>query len=194
MRWATRSLIHFDRVISAWLIRRFIDPEATFVFLSQGVPVPPDVTPFGLPGANHGAHDNDTSTFQHLLTTYSIRDSALAEIGGIVSGVVAHVMQDANVDGLQSRDARIAGLLTLAEGIMLVSATDDDCLERSLPLYDALYARIQAHGVMARVATAASSTSVLQQTLQFAHATAALRAVRAPFSPDAFARALRDPQ
>lgn len=190
MKWATRALIHFDRVISAWLIQRFIDKDATFVFLAEGGAAPADATLFGLPGARLAAHDSGASTFQRILEAYSIQDAALAEINRIVADVVGHVLKDPDRFGLEGRDPRAAGLLALAEGVMLVSANDHECLARSSPVYDALYARVQAQLVTARIAPAAGAT-VLEQTLKFARATALLRKESASFSSEAFERALR---
>jgi hypothetical protein len=56
MKWATRDHVHMDRVASPWLIKRFIDPEAEFVFLPFGKehPIPDDVIPFAIPGVKIG--------------------------------------------------------------------------------------------------------------------------------------------
>ena len=56
MRWATRAGVHIDRASSAWLIRRFIDAEATFVFVTDREDVPPDATPFDMRGVEYGHH------------------------------------------------------------------------------------------------------------------------------------------
>jgi len=188
MRWATRALIHFDRVASAWLILRFIDPDAQFTFLEEGEEAGPDVTLFGVPGAALASHDGRGTTFQRILETHAIRDVALSKLGRIVADVVDHVMKDRGRVGLALRDPHVGGALAIAEGTMLLAATDTDCLQLSLPLYDALYARLQAQ--IALEGLAKSPGSVLEETVQISNATRVLRESRWNFSSDAFAKAL----
>ena len=59
MRWATRQSIHIDRASSAWLIRRFIDPSAQFVFVADPAEVPTDATPFDMTGVDLSHHGSD---------------------------------------------------------------------------------------------------------------------------------------
>jgi hypothetical protein len=56
MKWATRAGIHVDRIACAWLIRRFVDPEAEFVFVADPDQVPDDATPFDMRGVDLGHH------------------------------------------------------------------------------------------------------------------------------------------
>jgi hypothetical protein len=189
MRWATQKLIHFDRVISAWLILRFVDPAAQFNFLAADEVPAADVILFGIRGAHLGSHDTTASTFQRILATYSISDPSLEVLAKIVADVVDHVMHDRDRTGFASRGIFAGGMLALAEGTLLLSTTDEECLERSLPLYDAIYARLQAQIALDQVAPSPPA-SVLDQTLQLSRAAEVLRGARAPFSGDAFAAAL----
>ena len=61
MKWATRAGVHIDRAACAWLIRRFVDPAAEFVFVHDGDPVPDGATPFDMPGADLAHHGADCS-------------------------------------------------------------------------------------------------------------------------------------
>ena len=65
MRWATRAGCHIDRAASAWLIRRFVDAEAEFVFVDDPDDVPADATPFDMRGARL-SHRNGDCTFETL--------------------------------------------------------------------------------------------------------------------------------
>ena len=83
MRWATRRGCHVDRASCAWLIRRFIDPAAEFVFVDDPDEVPADATPFDMRGVELSHHEGDCS-FETFLRLYRLDDPALAEIGRIV--------------------------------------------------------------------------------------------------------------
>ena len=83
MKWATRAGIHIDRASSAWLIRRFIDPDAEFVFVTDPDDVPADATPFDMRGVAYGHHGNDC-TFETLLRRHDLADPALWRIAAIV--------------------------------------------------------------------------------------------------------------
>jgi len=83
MKWITRRGCHVDRAGSAWLIRRFVDPDAAFVFVDDPDEHPFDATPFDMPGAELSHHDGDC-TFETLLRRYALADQALVEIGRII--------------------------------------------------------------------------------------------------------------
>ncbi|MFJ9794535.1 chromate resistance protein ChrB domain-containing protein [Streptomyces sp. NPDC101145] len=84
MKWATRAGIHIDRAACAWLIRRFIDPDAEFVFVTDPAHVPADATPFDMRGAELGHHRGDCS-FETILRVHHLTDDpALRRIADIV--------------------------------------------------------------------------------------------------------------
>jgi hypothetical protein len=70
MKWATRKAIHIDRAACAWLIRRFLDPEAEFVFVTDPADVPAEATPFDMRGVDLGHHGGDCS-FETISTAMS---------------------------------------------------------------------------------------------------------------------------
>ena len=76
MRWATRSGPHVDRTACAWLIRRFIDADAEFVFVDDPDDVPADATPFDMRGVELGHHDGECS-FEAVLRRYELTDPVL---------------------------------------------------------------------------------------------------------------------
>ena len=83
MKWATRAHCHVDRAACAWLIRRFIDADADFVFVDDPDDVPADATPFDMRGVELGHHDGECS-FEAFLRHYELLDPVLWEIGRIV--------------------------------------------------------------------------------------------------------------
>jgi hypothetical protein len=76
MRWATRAGVHIDRAACAWLLRRFIDPEASFVFVDDPAEVPSNATPFDMRGVELGHHGGDCS-FETILRRYELEDPVL---------------------------------------------------------------------------------------------------------------------
>ena len=84
MRFVTRSKVHVDRIATAWAIRRFIDPGATFLFVDRNADVSGlDAIPFDMRGAELGHHAG-RCTFEVLLDSYELRDPALRRMGDIV--------------------------------------------------------------------------------------------------------------
>jgi hypothetical protein len=143
MKWVTRDFVHLDRVASPWLIKRFIDRDAVFVFVPWGEGPRPEVAiPFALPGAELGPHDTAGSTFRKLLMKYRLDDPALDALARIIEAGIDYVLHDVQPEG----SARTAlGLLAISEGTMLLEDDDAAIIARSLPLYDALYAYLTAH-------------------------------------------------
>ena len=83
MRWATRRHCHIDRAACAWLIRRFLDPEAIFVFVDDPEEVPTDATPFDMRGVELSHHGGQCS-FETFLRRYELDDPVLWDLARIV--------------------------------------------------------------------------------------------------------------
>jgi hypothetical protein len=134
MKWVTRARPKVDRVACPWLILRFVDPAAEFLY------VPPDqvqavarregATAFDVPGAELGHHGAECS-FDAIIRKYGLDDPALQALARIVRGADT----DARDLTPESR-----GLEAIAEGFRLVYADDHALLQAELPVYDALYA------------------------------------------------------
>ncbi len=140
MHWVTTRIIHFDRVASAWLISRFIDPEASFDFIEPGAEFPAGATTFSVAGGDIGRHDKDGTTFSKLIKRHKLVDPALQELERVVVAGVAYVMEGRQPRA-DDRPAWIAvGLLAVAEGLLALEETDADILAKSLPVWDAVYA------------------------------------------------------
>lgn len=129
MRWATRAAIHIDRSASAWLIRRFIDSEAEFIFVTSPDDVPTGARPFDMRGVEYGHHGNDC-TFETLLHRYDLTDPVLWRIGEIV--------HEADLDDGRFDAPEAPGLDTVLRGLSMV-VDDHRVLEVTGPLFDGLY-------------------------------------------------------
>jgi len=140
MRWVTRESVHLDRVASPWLIRRFIDPAAAFVFIDPAQPRPEDAIPFALPGAEIGMHDADGSTFDKLVARYRIDDPAIADVAGVVRAGIRHLFGEDQGDASPETIGLGVTLLALSEGVMVLEPDDRANIAASSVIYDAFYA------------------------------------------------------
>lgn len=134
-RWITRRRPKIDRIACPWLIRRFIDPDASFLFVEpdQVLAVAEELAgiAFDLDGAPI-THDGELCSFDVLLDRSGIQDPALADLATIIRGA-----DTARPD----LAPEAAGLLALSIGISALAGEDDHlALERGMALYDALYA------------------------------------------------------
>jgi hypothetical protein len=128
VKWATRSGVHVDRAACAWLIRRFVDPEAEFVFVDDADDVPADATPFDMRGVELSHHGGECS-FEAFLRRYEPDDPALAAI--------ARIVHEADVGDERYDAPEAAGLDILVRGLSRVR-TDDEVLALTGPLFDGL--------------------------------------------------------
>ncbi len=136
MEWVTREHPHTDRIACPWLIRRFIDPEATITYLPRDEVLDyaqrAGAISFDAPGARY-THRDGLCSFEVLVEAYKLGgDPALALVARVVHG--ADVSDDADITP-QSR-----GLEAIARGFMDLGVTDLEQLALELPVYDALYA------------------------------------------------------
>jgi hypothetical protein len=129
MKWATRSHCHIDRVACAWLIRRFVDPDAEFVFVEDPVAVPADATPFDMRGVELGHHDGDCS-FETVLRRYELADPVLWEL--------AKIVHEADLDDERYDAPEAPGMDVLVRGLSM-NHDDDELLAITAPLFDGLY-------------------------------------------------------
>ncbi|MEZ0366054.1 chromate resistance protein ChrB domain-containing protein [Mycobacterium sp. pUA109] len=152
MKWVTRENVHLDRVASPWLIKRFIDPDAEFVFIDpDAAPWPTDAIPFALPGAELGMHDSDGTTFDKILRKYQLDTPELLEMADVIRAAVRHVLGE---DQQGSSAWAIHDGITLSmisEGTMLRRNGDHVILDASMELYDSLFAFFWARSVDPRV-------------------------------------------
>jgi hypothetical protein len=139
MRWATRRHCHIDRAACAWLIARFIDPDARFVFVDDPDEVPGDATPFDMRGVQLSHHGGDCS-FETFLRRYALDEPALWS--------VARIVHEADLEDERFDAPEAAGLDAAVRGMSLVM--DDDALLRATaPVFDGLYALGQRRALLA---------------------------------------------
>jgi hypothetical protein len=135
MLWVTRSHVHVDRVACPWLISRFIDSDAEFLFVPKSqisnVAAETGAIPYDAPGVELGHHEGRCS-FEAIITHYELSDPALLRLSRIVHA--ADVAEDIDTDPL----AR--GLEAIAVGYSLRFPDDLENLSRQFEVYDALYA------------------------------------------------------
>jgi hypothetical protein len=129
--WVTRKGVHLDRIASAWLIRRFIDPAARFRFAdSQSPEAAPGEIRFDTVGGDF-THEGDRCSFETLVTRLGLTDPALAQI--------AEIVHDIDIkDGRYGR-ADAPGILQLVTGLVRAHSSDLDRLDRGFALLDDLY-------------------------------------------------------
>jgi len=130
VRWATRRSCHIDRVACAWLIRRYIDADAEFMFVGDPDEVPPDATPFDMPCVELSHHRSNCS-FESFLERYQLEDPVLVEI--------ARIVHEADLADERFHAPEAPGMDVLIRGLSMV-LDDDALLELSGPLFDGLYA------------------------------------------------------
>jgi hypothetical protein len=130
MKWATRRRCHVDRAACAWLIRRFIDPEPTFVFVDDPDDIPPDATAFDVRGVELTHHDGDCS-FETFLKHYDLTDEALRAL--------ARIVHEADVDDDRFDAPEARGLDVVIRGMGLVYTDDEQLLAATAPVFDGLY-------------------------------------------------------
>jgi hypothetical protein len=141
MKWVTRSHVHVDRVACPWLITRFIDSEAEFLFVPkseiQKAVNETGAIPFDAPGVELGHHDGRCS-FESIILKYELKEPGLLRLAQIVHG--ADVAADIDSDPIAH------GLEALASGYSLRYPNDHENLAHQFEVYDALYAwcRMQA--------------------------------------------------
>jgi hypothetical protein len=129
--WATRPRPGVDRMSSAWLIRRFIDPRARFAFAPDRDSLPaPDAVAFDMFGVDF-SHRGDGCTFETLCADFAIAEPAVARIAAIV--------HDLDLKESRYGAAEAPTVDTIIVGLQLATADDDELLERGITLFESLY-------------------------------------------------------
>jgi hypothetical protein len=129
MRWATRAEVHIDRAASAWLIRRWVDADAAFVFVGEAAQVPADATGFDLRGVELSHHGQDC-TFETILRRYELVDPVLWRI--------AEIVHEADLDDERYHAPEAPGLDVVVRGLSMTCA-DHRVIELAIPIFDGLY-------------------------------------------------------
>jgi hypothetical protein len=131
MKWITRERVKVDRVACPWLIRKFIDPEAEFVFLSRNTDwskIDKGIL-FDVPQCELGHYGEDVS-FNSILKKYNLTDPALVLLGEIVRAADSHPRKPHPAG---------EGLRWIAHGFSKLGLSDHEILKRESAVYDGLY-------------------------------------------------------
>jgi hypothetical protein len=135
-RWVTRPRPHIDRVASAWLIKRFIDPEAQFLF-APPADFPKDAIPFDAPGAEL-SHQGEDCTFETLLKRARLRDRRLVRL--------AEVVHEADLRDGKYPHEEARGIDVAVRALLAASADDHQVLAQGMALVEGLYVTAPRRG------------------------------------------------
>lgn len=132
LKWVTREYVHVDRTACPWLIKRFIDPKAEFIFVpAEKIPEVvkrKKAIPYDAPNVELG-HHGDKCSFDAFIERYKVKDPAVLEL--------AKIVRAADTDKPEAPEA--AGLDAVMTGISMEAKDDDEAIEKAKPVYDAFY-------------------------------------------------------
>lgn len=131
-RWVTRPRPHVDRIASAWLIKRFVDPAAEFVFAPPDQ-IPGDAIPFDMAGVEFGHHGEDC-TFETLLRRTELRDRKLA--------VLAEIVHEADIKDQKFAREEARGIDLALRALLSAIKDDHEALAQGMTLFDGLYSTV----------------------------------------------------
>ena len=133
MKWITRERPKIDRIACPWLIKRFVDPEAEFIYVAKEKVIEEaqkiDAIPYDIAGVEY-THYGDDCTFDYIVNKHGITDEAVLQIATIVRGADTHRFDLAE---------QAAGLWAISAGLSVNYKNDHEQLEIGVKLYDALY-------------------------------------------------------
>jgi hypothetical protein len=135
-RWVTRPRPHVDRIASAWLIKRFVDPAAEFVFAAPDQ-IPGDAIPFDMAGVEFGHHGEDC-TFETLLRRTGLRDRKLA--------VLAEIVHEADIKDQKFAREEARGIDLALRALLSAIKDDHEALAQGMTLFDGLYTTVGERG------------------------------------------------
>jgi hypothetical protein len=141
MQWVTRKQIRVNRVATAWLIRRFIDPQAEFIFVEPDqvaeVQAQLGAIGFDAPGATYPHKDpQGRCSFEALVDEHCSGDPVLKQVARVVRGADFPEEIDLTKES--------AGIRAISHGFPLIAGDDAETVEKACFLYDALYASLRA--------------------------------------------------
>lgn len=137
MKWITRENIKVDRVACPWLIRRFIDPQAEFLFVDESqlleAAARETAIPFDAPRLQQVKlnHRGVRCSFEAIIEDYHLREPGLERMALIVRAADIKGQEQTAVEGI--------GLRAIAQGFAAMDLSDEERLVRQFPVYDALY-------------------------------------------------------
>jgi hypothetical protein len=139
MLWVTRTKPHVDRCASAWVIKRFIDRDAKFKFISKNDPIPEDAAAFTLPKAQIKPIEGKKTTCDVSVAEYQIQDPLVLKIAQFIHDF--EIDADENTSKVKFKETM--GLCYVLKGLEKTSKTDHETIEKALIVLDALYASLK---------------------------------------------------
>jgi hypothetical protein len=144
MKWVTRQYVHVDRTACPWLIKRFIDPKAEFIFVPaekiEDIVKKEKAIPYDAAGVELG-HHGDKCSFDAIVEKYKITDPAVLELAKIVRAADTDKMEMA---------PEAAGLEAVMTGFSISSKDDPETIAKTAPVYDAFYTNIRLRMIRER--------------------------------------------
>jgi len=141
LKWITREHVHVDRTACPWLIKKFVDPKAEFIFVPveriEETARKENAIPFDAPGVELGHHGNKCS-FDAIIDKYQIKALAILKLADIVRAADTE-NKDVALEGV--------GLSAVMTGISITARDDYETIEKAKAVYDALYAYSQLEGI-----------------------------------------------
>ncbi len=137
MKWITRKNVKVDRVACPWLIKRFVDKEAEFIFVDEdkliSLAESMKAIPYDAPRISEIKlnHRGQRCTFEAIIEDYKISDATLQRL--------ALIVRAADIKGQEHVAPEGLGLRSIAEGFAAMGLSDEERLSRQFPVYDALY-------------------------------------------------------
>ena len=134
MKWITRSHVHVDRVACPWLIKRFVDSEAEFIFVANShikeTAERENAIPFDITGAELG-HKGADCSFVSIIRKYELKDKALLALADVVNAADTNTLDTSKY---------AYGMEAIAQGFSLMYPDDKSNIEKQFQVYDAMYA------------------------------------------------------
>ena len=133
MKWVTRQYVHVDRTACQWLIKKFVDPKAEYIFMPvekiEEIAMKEKAIPYDAPGVELG-HHGDKCSFDAIVEKYKIKDPAVLEL--------AKIVRAADTDKMEAAP-EAAGLEAVMTGFGIASKDDYETIAKASPVYEALY-------------------------------------------------------
>jgi hypothetical protein len=133
VKWVTRQHVHVDRTACPWLVKRFVDPDAEFLFVPvekiEEIVKKERAIPYDGPNVELG-HHGDKCSFDAIIEKYKIKDPAVLEL--------AKIVRAADTDNVEAAP-EAAGLDAVMTGISIVAKNDHEAIEKACSVYDAFY-------------------------------------------------------
>lgn len=139
MLWVTRHEPHVDRCASAWLIKKFIDRDALFEFISKDSPIPKGATAFTLPSAEIRPVEGQSTTFDVLVEKFKVKDPIIDKIRELLHDF--EITADEDISKVEHSET--GGICLILRGLARTSKTDHEIVTKAMTVMDALYSELK---------------------------------------------------